>query len=149
MGGSVDKISSADLVAALAEIETSPWAEWSHNKPLTAPKLARLLSKYSISSGPIRFSQNVLRGYEKGAFADAWGRYLSPDTSLENAQAPDNPVSKCYTATTRINTRENSDFESATSPPCSTSKNTQISGKNAPCSTVAVSKRPSGVEEEL
>jgi hypothetical protein len=26
----LDEISSADLVAALAEIETSPWVEWSH-----------------------------------------------------------------------------------------------------------------------
>ncbi len=137
----VDEISSADLVAALAEIETSPWVEWSHGKPLTAPKLARLLSKYRIAPGNIRFGEKVLRGYEKRTFADAWGRYLSP---LDNAQVPENSPSNCYSATTRINTSQNSDFESATGSSCSTSQNTQIACKDAPCSSVALSKVESG-----
>ena len=132
---------SADLVAALAEIETSPWAEWSLGKPVTAPKLARLLSKYRIAPENIRFGEKVLRGYEKRAFADAWDRYLSP---LESAQAPENPVSKCYSATGRVNTSENADFENATRSSCSTSQNTQIASTDAACSSVAVSKAESG-----
>ena len=42
--GDVDRIPSADLAAALAEIETSPWGEWGKaGKPISAAKLARLL----------------------------------------------------------------------------------------------------------
>src|SRR5262249_45340908 len=33
----LDRLSTADLLAALAEMETSPWAEWSRGKPITAP----------------------------------------------------------------------------------------------------------------
>jgi len=137
----VGEISSADLVAALAEIETSPWAEWSHGKPLTAPKLARLLCKYRIAPENIRFGEKVLRGYEKRAFADAWGRYLNP---LEVAKAPENSVSKRYTATTRINTSQDGDFEGATASPCSTLQNKQIACKDEPCSSVALSRAESG-----
>jgi len=31
----VDRLASVDLAAALGEIETSPWVEWSHEKPIT------------------------------------------------------------------------------------------------------------------
>src|SRR5436853_6927971 len=44
----IDRTSSADLAAALCEIETSPWSEWAKGKPLTAGKLARLVHPFGI-----------------------------------------------------------------------------------------------------
>jgi len=87
----VDRISSADLVEALAEIETSYWSEWSRGKPITKPKLARQLSKFGISPSDIRFPDDkVLKGYLKEDFADAWSRYLASKES----PSPNSPVSK-------------------------------------------------------
>ena len=72
----VDKISSAELAEALAAIETSPWAEWSHGKPITAPKLARLLRPYEVTPHKIRTGDHTLQGYQRADFEDAFTRYL-------------------------------------------------------------------------
>jgi hypothetical protein len=80
----VDKISSAELADALAAIETSPWAEWSHGKPITAPRLARLLRPYDVTPRKIRTGDHTLQGYERANFEDAFKRYLPP-LSLNNA----------------------------------------------------------------
>jgi hypothetical protein len=81
-----DRISSADLAAALCEIETFPWAEWSHGKPMTAGKLARLLGRYDIVPRTIRLVEKTAKGYLRDDFADAWSRYL-PTTSPQKVTA--------------------------------------------------------------
>ncbi len=73
-----DRISSADLVGVLTEIETSPWAEWSHGKPITKTKLSRLLSKFGIASDSVRFGDSTLKGFVVSDFEDAFSRYLPP-----------------------------------------------------------------------
>jgi Protein of unknown function (DUF3631) len=70
----VDRLSSATLAAALAEIEESPWAEW-YGKPITATAIARLLSRFEIKPKKLRFGEETARGYERDQFADAWERY--------------------------------------------------------------------------
>jgi hypothetical protein len=82
-------------------------------------------------------NEKVKRGYCREDFADAWARYLSPETS-ENPSPTSVPLdSKRYSATTRINTSENGDFRSATAEPCSGSQNAVSANKDAPCSVVA------------
>ena len=80
-------------------------------------------------------------GIREQGFRGCLVQVLKP---LENAHVPENSLSNCYSATTRINTSQNSDFESATGSSCSTSQNTQIACKDAPCSSVALSKAESG-----
>jgi 5S rRNA maturation endonuclease (ribonuclease M5) len=89
----VDRIASVDLAAALCEIETSPWAEWSHGKPITPGKLARLLSSHEIKPHSVRIGDKTPKGYQREDFEDAWARYLrasratSPHPSSESATA--------------------------------------------------------------
>jgi len=72
-----DRISSADLASALAEIETSPWSEWGKSqRPISAPKLARLLGRFGITPGSVRIGDKTPKGYRVDDFADAFTRYL-------------------------------------------------------------------------
>ena len=73
----LDRISSADLVAKLCADNDSPWAEWKRGNPITQVQLARLLKPYGIAPELIRLPGcTVIRGYIRGQFEDAWGRYL-------------------------------------------------------------------------
>lgn len=83
-----DRLSSADLVKALTEIETSPWVEWKNDKPVTQPQVARLLAEFDIQPHNIRVRVKILKGYERADFEDAWKRYLG---SLERPLAVDSP----------------------------------------------------------
>jgi hypothetical protein len=74
----VDRIPSADLVDALAEIETSPWCEWCQGKPITAYKMAGLLRPYNIKSKNLRTDGRVPKGYYRHDFEESWGLYLPP-----------------------------------------------------------------------
>jgi putative DNA primase/helicase len=74
----VDRISSADLCAALAEREDRPWPEWSKGKPITPVQLARLLKPYMIVPNTIRLGATTAKGYALDAFEDAFERYLPP-----------------------------------------------------------------------
>jgi Protein of unknown function (DUF3631) len=73
----VDRLPSADLVAALAAIEERPWAEWKAGKPLTANGLARLLGPFGVSPETIRIGDRTMKGYLLVRFEDdAFKRYL-------------------------------------------------------------------------
>jgi uncharacterized protein DUF3631 len=75
-----DRLPTEILLDALRELPESPWLEW-YGKPLSARGLARLLRPYAI--GP--HSDGSSRGYKRGAFEDAWGRYLLPELSGASA----------------------------------------------------------------
>jgi hypothetical protein len=95
-----DRISSRSLVAALAEMEGSPWPEWRHGNPLSANSLARILYRYRITPTTIRFDdETIAKGYKLTAFEEEWTRYLSdsgfstvtpaqPSIQGENEQSP-------------------------------------------------------------
>jgi hypothetical protein len=73
-------VTSADLVAALVDIEGHPWAEWGKNrKPITQHQLARLLKPLSIITqkvGPGKTGR--VGGYVLAQFEEAFERYLGP-----------------------------------------------------------------------
>ena len=75
------KLSSVELCQTLSDDEASPWAAFGRSeKPITPAALARLLKPFQIGPKMFRHGANVWRGYERHAFADAWARYLAPDT---------------------------------------------------------------------
>jgi putative DNA primase/helicase len=77
--GDVDKISSADLVKALGELEERPWSEWRNDKPITQRQLAKLLEPFKIKPANVWMANGkVAKGYTLIAFDDAFGRYLPP-----------------------------------------------------------------------
>lgn len=67
-------VTTAELLEELAKLDTSPWSEWSHGKPLTARGLARLLDPFGVRPDRNR----TVRGYSRLALADAWKRYVLP-----------------------------------------------------------------------
>jgi hypothetical protein len=75
------KLSSANLCQTLADDEASQWAAFGRSeKPIAPAALARLLKRFRIAPKVMRNGADVWRGYERDAFADAWSRYLAPDT---------------------------------------------------------------------
>lgn len=71
-----DRLSSADLVASLNEIEESPWADI-RGKSLTQNALARRLKPYRIRPRTVRLDDgSTPKGYPLSGFEDAFSRYL-------------------------------------------------------------------------
>lgn len=73
----VDKLASGDLIEKLIEIETSPWGEWRHGKPMTVRGLARELKHFSVMPRNVRFEEDgVKKGYLRESFGTLWARYV-------------------------------------------------------------------------
>jgi hypothetical protein len=69
---STERLSSADLVAALHALDESPWSEsW-----FDARKLAAKLKPFDVRPKVVRQNSEVFRGYVRADFDDAFGRYL-------------------------------------------------------------------------
>jgi hypothetical protein len=71
-------IPSAELITKLTEDKDSPWAEYRNGKELTVRQQAVLLAPFGIRPKLVRLGDRVQRGYLRGDFVDAWGRYLPP-----------------------------------------------------------------------
>ena len=72
-----DRISSADLAAALSNFEDRPWPEFKNSKPITPRQIATLLRAHAISPGTVRFGgASTAKGYSRDQFEDAFARYL-------------------------------------------------------------------------
>ena len=78
----VDRISSADLVAALVKRDDRPWSEWK-GKPITQPRLARELEPFGIRPKQLRFPNGRagISGYRAEQFVDAFARYVAVRSS--------------------------------------------------------------------
>jgi hypothetical protein len=144
-----DRIPSAALADALAEIETSSWGEWSHGRPISQAKVARLLRPYGITPHNVRIGETVLKGYEAENFADAWKRYLRVSVPRPGTHA-------CSKTATPLHASIHAgfhDFQAATMDEAVAAPKCGIPNKDVPCSGVAVSRAPraenKGSEEEL
>lgn len=75
--GIANRMSSAQMIAALNELDEAGWGGWHDGKGMTARDLARRLKPYGIRSKVIRLDDNSTpRGYLREDFTDAWVRYL-------------------------------------------------------------------------
>jgi len=84
-GEEATRFTSGELVEKLVEIETSPWQEWRHGKPMTPHTLARLLKPFGIFPKTIRTdSAAVVRGYTRESFLADWKRYVALPVAVEN-----------------------------------------------------------------
>jgi putative DNA primase/helicase len=77
----IDKSTTKALLAALAELEGRPWAEWNRGRGLTARQLGALLRRFGIKPGTIRVGNATPKGYLLADLSDAFGRYL-PDPRI-------------------------------------------------------------------
>jgi hypothetical protein len=73
-----ERLSTAEILAALCEREDRPWAEWGRDrKPLTGRGLAKLLGPFDIKPVLQRSGKDVFRGYNRADFTEIWQRYPS------------------------------------------------------------------------
>lgn len=83
-----DRLSTADLLAALFEDTEAPWATWNRGREMTARQLADRLKNFNVRSGTIRLpSGSTPKGFYLDGFKDAFARYL-PKTSIPSATTP-------------------------------------------------------------
>jgi len=93
----VDRLSSADIIAALRTMDAKPWLTCGRDgNGLTPFLLSRCLKNFKISPVRIRFGSELCNGYYKHAFVDAWERYrvavlASVDTFPEKAEHSEQP----------------------------------------------------------
>ncbi len=126
-----DRLASADLCNLLALLEERPWGTWKHGKPITPVQLSRLLKPFGVASRAVRIEgQGTPRGYYLDDFKDAFERYISSST-------PENPLSKCNSATTLSQSGDDPLFQGATDGACCTSENGLNPAPRAECSSVA------------
>lgn len=85
-----ERLSSTDIVHALGRMEDRPWAEWKAGTSITVRQLAKMLEPFNVS--PTRFRAPGYtpgtRGYDRGAFADCFARFLATPSSPPSATAP-------------------------------------------------------------
>ena len=67
-----DRVSSADLVRVLSEMEGAPWGE----QGIDPHVLARMLRPFDVKPRLVRVGEAVFRGYVRSDFVDAFDRYL-------------------------------------------------------------------------
>jgi putative DNA primase/helicase len=77
---SIDRITSVDLVAELAQLEHRLWPEWKYGQPIKPTQLAALLARYDIRPATHRFGSTTAKGYLLSQFRDAFARYTPSDT---------------------------------------------------------------------
>jgi hypothetical protein len=84
-----DKLTTADILTALCELDEAPWADLD-GKPLDSRRLAGFLKPYGVLSKDIKFpGGGVAKGYRAtgpGGLADAWQRYLAPAATAATPQ---------------------------------------------------------------
>jgi putative DNA primase/helicase len=71
-----EQLPSAELAEKLGRMEERPWPEWRQGRPMTAPQLARQLAPFGVRPGNIRRVHEVVKGYRREQFIEAWARYL-------------------------------------------------------------------------
>lgn len=84
----VERLATADLLAALNGDEEKPWGTLLAGRPLNAHRLANMLKSYGVSPKTLRLppghfgssarvnSAGLSKGYERESFNEAWSRYL-------------------------------------------------------------------------
>ena len=76
-----DRLSTADLLEALAEDEEAPWAAWNRGKPMTPHQLAKRLGDFGIKPATLRIEYRTAKGYKREQFEESFARYLPAPTS--------------------------------------------------------------------
>jgi putative DNA primase/helicase len=83
----VDRLASAELIAALIGVEGRIWPEFKNGSPITVHGLARLLAPFGIKPETHRIGHQTPRGYMRAQFEDVFARYL-PEVTATPQQPP-------------------------------------------------------------
>lgn len=72
----VEVVRTEQLLSELNQMEESPWRSIRRGEPLDARGISTRLNKYGIGSKAHRIGPDVVKGYSRTQFEDAWTRYL-------------------------------------------------------------------------
>jgi len=84
--GTLDRISSEDLVKALLDMKERPWGECNHGKALTQNQLARRLKQFKLEPKTIRIASSTPKGYLRADFDETCMRYLQGGSETATPQ---------------------------------------------------------------
>ena len=119
----VDRLSSEEVVNALADMEHRPWAEWTSGRPITRTQLAKLLGRFDIVPISVRLATGKTpKGYRLKAFSEALAHY---------------PPAKSATAPHTLETKHFEAFQDATAQTGVAAKPEKKSQKPNGCGGVA------------
>jgi hypothetical protein len=169
----LDRITSAELVRALVNMEGRPWPDFKRGRELTPTQLARLLRPFHISPSLIRVSgapgpekepksaiSLVARGYKREQFRRAFERYLPPlppEPTQPESDPPDHPssapthISDDFAVTTlqpEDFCGSQPDFEPLQEDPCNITKKPEKPSVSAVCNGVTAKTAEMGVGAE-
>ncbi|WP_078085338.1 DUF3631 domain-containing protein [Microbulbifer mangrovi] len=88
-----DNLWTTELLGALIAMEDRPWGEWRNGRPISPHGLAKLLQPFGVKSQQLKKGYENRRGFSRGAFQDAFLRYL-PEEVPESATPLPTPSSK-------------------------------------------------------
>jgi hypothetical protein len=122
-----NRLSTADLVDRLRMIVESPLPGWSQGKGVDPRSLSNLLRSFGIQPANLRLGgSQVVKGYAKTDFEDAWSRYLPT------------PTPPAATSATGLTSQQDSPHSAAATQGLrSGSQNGQLASVHAGCSGVA------------
>jgi putative DNA primase/helicase len=80
--GQTDRLSSAEIVDSLVEMEDRPWPEWKNRRPITQIQLASLLRPFGVRPKLAKMAGEPTRCYSLPDFTDAFVCYVPADESL-------------------------------------------------------------------
>ena len=80
-------LSSKQIVTELGEMEERPWPEYSRGNPISARKVAQLLSPFKIKPKQVWIHGNNERGYLKEDFTETFERYLEPEEATASVRS--------------------------------------------------------------
>ena len=78
----VEKISTVELITALANGDEMPWATYNRGNSISPRQLGGHLRKYGIKSKTVRVNYSTPKGYDLGQFQDVFDRYLASPENL-------------------------------------------------------------------
>jgi putative DNA primase/helicase len=83
----LDRIGTSNLIESLCENEELSWATYNRGRQLSPKQLANKLKAYGISSKNLKSGFQVLKGFDREQFEEAFARYLFTSTP-ENSRYP-------------------------------------------------------------
>lgn len=103
------KLATGAILDALKAIAERSWSTWGKSqKGLNDQGLAMLLKPFGLRSKDVKLEGKTLKGYERAAFEDAWGRYPPPSPRDPDSQ-PATPRQPSNSADPRANPTRDQD----------------------------------------
>ncbi|MBF0612803.1 MAG: DUF3631 domain-containing protein [Magnetococcales bacterium] len=99
----VETIATEDLINRLIGKSFShrPWATFDHGKPITPRGLANLLKPFGVRPKDFRIRGQVLKGYSKAGFTDAFSRYIPKQSATAATSCNINELN-CTSSATEV-----------------------------------------------